>query len=100
MTQLDISGGVWASLSVKFAVRTGQDLDVGVVGMTLTAMTYSPVGRFRRFTYTLYNGSFNGKSRVVYVRVYEFPSSCCNEYIFSLLCLDDRSCNIRDGALA
>jgi hypothetical protein len=39
--------------------RTGRDLDGGSYGkMTLlTVMTYSPIGRLRRFTSTLYKGS-------------------------------------------
>jgi hypothetical protein len=41
-------------------------------------MTYSPVGRLRRFTSTLYKGSVNSKCRVVYDEV---PNPCYYEYI-------------------
>ncbi len=44
----------------------------------LTVMAYSPVGRLRRFISTLYEGSVNGKSRVVYDEV---PNPCYKENI-------------------
>ncbi len=59
---------------------TSRDLDGGrYEQMTLlTVMTYSPVGRLRRFTSTLYKGSVKGKFRVIYGEV---PNPCYNEYI-------------------
>ena len=60
----------------------------------VTVMTYSPVGRLRCFTSTLYKGSVNGKSRVVLMM--KFPThATMNTYATSarFCAYADRSCN-------
>jgi hypothetical protein len=57
-------------------------------------MSYSPVGRLRCFTSTLYRGSVNGKSRVVLMK--RFPThATMNTYATSarFCAYADRSCN-------